>query len=72
MKVRYKNTVTEMKNAYGGHIDILPKAEKRIPELENMSATIESSKTEKQRTEIEKQTKISKDYGTTATEIAYT
>ena len=42
-----KQTLTEMKSAFGGFICRLDRAEERISELQDM--TVETSKTEKQR-----------------------
>ena len=53
--LRIKNTVTEMKSAFEGHISRLHTAEERIPKLEDTS--IESSQTEKAK---KKMTKTSK------------
>lgn len=53
--LRMKNTVTEMKIAFEGHISRLYTAEERIPKLEDIS--IDSSQTEKVKKKMTKTNK---------------
>jgi len=68
--LKFKDIVTEMKNAFGGIISRLHMAEGGISEFEDM--TIETSKTEKQREERLKKKKKSKENGTATKGVTYT